>query len=69
MDFIEKIDWELLKKQKATLLGVISENDNADVVNELEGLINLIHAIQDYAVDELGVEENVVFELTQENEL
>lgn len=69
MDFIEKIDWELLKKQKATLTKVVFNTQDGEVWDDLEGLLNLIDAIQDYAVEELGLDENYVFELTQENEL
>jgi hypothetical protein len=69
MSFIENIDWEQLKKQKATLTKVVFNTQDGEVWDDLEGLLNLIDAIQDYAVDELGVEENVVFDLTEENGL
>lgn len=52
-EFISRINWRLLAEQKEWLL-----NDGSD---EAIGLINLIDAIQDYAADELGIDENIVF--------
>lgn len=58
-DFIQNIDWNLLKKQKAQLL------ENAEQHNlDVSGIINLIDSLQDYVVDICGVEENEVFNLT-----
>lgn len=74
--FIIGMDWELLKTQKKSLLEIIREYDEdfpaeAKPVKErlehLQGILSLIDAIQDYAVDELDVPENTVFDLTEDD--
>lgn len=52
--FITRIDWELLKKQKKTLLKL-----NKD--EHIDGIIALIDSLQDYAVDVMGMSEEEVF--------
>lgn len=69
IDFIEKIDWELLQQQKQTIIeisemGCFAEKD----YDNFNGLLELIDSLQDYAVDVLGIDENVVFNL-EDNEL
>jgi hypothetical protein len=62
--FINRIDWGLLKKQKASLLDVIetiSSKDNEQKKDDLTGILHLIDAIQDYAVDSMGLQEDEVF--------
>lgn len=59
LKLIEEIDWEQLKIQKAELLSLAGSE-------ELDGLLNLIDALQDFAVDELGVPEEDVFNITKE---
>ena len=65
-EFIKKIDWSLLRNQKATLIAVINnmETDGTnDVTNkmiaserdDLDGILNLIDALQDYAVDDAKI--------------
>ena len=65
---LQLIDYGLLKKQKLSLLQVIeklySSEKNLSIISNLEGLIALIEAIQDYAVDELGYSEEEVFNQT-----
>ena len=61
-EFIRKIDWELLKEQKQCLLeisvmGCFTEKD----YDMFEGILALIDSIQDYGVDELGIDEKDVF--------
>ena len=61
-EWIQKIDWELLKEQKQTLLeisvmGCFTEKD----YEHFEGLLSLIDTLQDYAVDELEIDEQTVF--------
>ena len=65
--FMAGIDWELLKKQKASLLGVIENIDNVQVLEHLEGIICLLNSIQDAAVDVYGVDKNIVFNLNEDN--
>lgn len=55
--FFKTIDWSELRNQKRELLQVIdnmegSENGSADL---LYGILHLIDAMQDYAVDELEI--------------
>lgn len=79
--FIEKIDWSELRNQKTALINHIavlrkdqSEVNQIDVKNELadhlEGILALIDAVQDYAVDEMGMNPVDIydFELEEERE-
>ena len=53
------IDWDLLRKQKATLLEEIQlaeSGDTPDVADDLTGILHLIDAIQDEAAEEFGEE-------------
>jgi len=61
MEFVRNINWELLRKQKSTLFNLIQEIDNVEQVEHLEGIIYLIDAVQDEAVDNEGTDENLVF--------
>jgi hypothetical protein len=67
---IKNLDWELLRKQKLMLLDIMNKFSltyfNDQEKEELgDGLINLIDNIQDYAVSEMGVDENIVFDLNK----
>jgi hypothetical protein len=72
---IKQIDLKLLREQKQTLLD-LQYRDNPDgsqilKANEfkaLEGIISLIDHIQDEAVEQLGLDENEVFDLAKEEE-
>jgi hypothetical protein len=57
-EFLAKMDWKLLRKQKLLLLATIN-NDAVDPEHKegLEGILNMIDSMQDYAVDELGIDE------------
>lgn len=63
-NIFSKMDWKLLKWQKAQLLS-ISSNENTNITDDqyvaIEGILCLIDAVQDAAVDELGYSENEVF--------
>lgn len=67
-----KIDWEKLKKQKLIFLNMLSDWGESDDENqrkdaqEAEGLLNLIDAIQDHAVDVMGLPEKKVFNLSDD---
>jgi hypothetical protein len=66
---ILKIDWTDLRTQKGTLLILIAEMEKQGKdVTDLDGILNLIDALQDYAVDELGVPEMHVFDFELEEE-
>lgn len=61
---IKNIDFDLLKKQKAYLLNLSTQtNVETDEYSYISGLLNLLDSIQDYAVDELGFDEDKVFQL------
>lgn len=61
-DFFKNIDWELLRRQKISLDSVsVFHSDSEIIYNNLQGILELIDALQDYAVDVLGVDENKVF--------
>jgi hypothetical protein len=64
---IENIDWFLLARQKETLQNLYDMFKNDErITDDLDGILNTIDAIQDYAVDELGVEESEVFNLEED---
>lgn len=67
-ELIQGIDFPLLKEQKKALLETIQNIDDVPRLEKLEGIIVLIDTIQDYAVDVLGMDENVVFDLTNDDE-
>ena len=68
-NFFGDIDFAELKKQKLTLLTVISymETNVPLLVDDLNGILNLIDGIQDHAVDVLGYDENLVFNLSNDD--
>jgi hypothetical protein len=57
MTFLKYMDWALLRKQKQWLMERECE--------EADGILNLIDTLQDYAIDEMGVDEYVVFGETE----
>jgi len=76
--FIEKIDWSELRNQKTALINHIeflrkdqSEVNQIKTKNELadhlEGLLGLIDAVQDYAVDEIGLNPYDIFDFEMED--
>jgi hypothetical protein len=64
-EFIKKIDWKLLREQKNSLLHIIDTDWNKLEIlpDSLQGIVNLIDSIQDYAVDTaLIADEEEVFD-------
>lgn len=61
-----EIDYELLRGQKAWLLEQLFERGWPDGCEEGDGLLCLIDAIQDFAVDRMGKPEREVFNLEDE---
>jgi hypothetical protein len=54
--FIQKIDWSELRNQKRLLLETINNDSVSPEHKEaLEGILSLIDAVQDYAVDEVEI--------------
>jgi len=72
---IKKVDLKMLREQKQIIID-LQYRDNPDGIqilkaNEfkaLEGIISLIVHIQDEAVEQLGLDENKVFDLEKEEE-
>jgi hypothetical protein len=67
--FVIGVDWPLLTQQKRELLSLQTKSLNTITVEELEaidGIIDLLDALQDYAVDEVGLDENIVFGFNEE---
>lgn len=56
------IDYDLLKIQKKSLLDVIELVNNKETKEHLTGLLRIIDSIQDHAVEELGMDENIIFD-------
>ena len=70
-DVLKKIDWTTLRTQKASLLATIDfleKNKVPQLPEDLDGILNLIDALQDYAVDEMGVPEMHVFDFELEED-
>lgn len=76
-EIIKNIDWSELRNQKRTLLNVITElntftgfaeiNEKQKKVDDLNGILYLIDAIQDYAVDDLGIVDSIhVYDFDEE---
>jgi hypothetical protein len=66
-EFIRKIDFTTLRTQKTLLLETIN-NDAVDPEHKegLEGILNLLDGLQDYAVDEMGMNPVDVFDFDLE---
>lgn len=58
-NFIENIDFKLLREQKDALLMVVV--NNVAISDKLNGIVHLLDALQDYCVDDLGYCEEEVF--------
>ena len=61
--FINDIDWNLLKQQKLSLLNIVNNNTliNNVMSEDVNGIVHLIDSIQDYAVDVAGIDNEIVF--------
>jgi hypothetical protein len=55
-----RIDWALLRRQKATLVKLIRSLGKTDA-NHLQGILSLVDSLQDFAVDKVGLSEKTVF--------
>ncbi len=70
-EFIKKIDWSLLRNQKTELINIIEElrGGNDERADLLEGILGIIDAVQDFAVDEAQIVKSVdVYDFEQEEE-
>ena len=65
------VDWALLKRQKLTLLdvmGQVERGHDPGQVRDLQGLLNLLDAIQDHEVKVNGRPEAEVFHLVDDDD-
>jgi len=65
-NFLKKIDFKDLKRQKQTLLEALGQAKTKKKAEDLNGILNLIDALQDEAVDKHGYKEKTVFTLGKE---
>lgn len=64
---LNTIDYTKLKSQKQGLLAVLANTKvSATVKEDVQGIVNLIDSIQDFAVDVMGKSESDVFNLTED---
>jgi hypothetical protein len=70
--FFKGIDWSELRNQKRDLLEILNSTKDIPTKTQLEsltGILHLIDAIQDYAVDELEIIESIhVYDFEAEEE-
>lgn len=69
--FINDIDFTTLRTQKTSLLATIEfmeKNKVPQILEDLTGILHLIDALQDYAVDKLGIDQMLVFDFEKEEE-
>lgn len=62
---VENVDFELLAKQKETLVEVIFDMGKGKYAEDLTGILHLLDDIQDQAATQIG-EENVFGKLTDD---
>jgi hypothetical protein len=62
------INWEELKSQKLLLLKAIDNTNSEKIADALTGICSLIDDIQDHAVNVMGINENTVFNLSEDDE-
>lgn len=65
-DFIKQMDWNLLSRQKESLVLLSNYVDSVSLLySHLEGVIHLLDVMADYAVDTLQLDERTVFPTLQ----
>ena len=70
-EFIKKIDWSELRNQKKSLIAVIEnlKTNKIPLSDDLEGILHLIDALQDYAVDDVKIIDSIhVYDFEEEEE-
>jgi hypothetical protein len=67
-DYTLKLNFELLRSQKQGLMAILNDDNNKEAVEHyhLEGLLAVIDNIQDQAVDQHGIPEKEVFNITDD---
>jgi len=65
-EFIQKIDWKLLREQKQTLLRIQETLQTTPKrYDHIEGIIEFLDALQDYAADDMRLGDKLVFNLDE----
>lgn len=68
IDLFESINYSLLMKQKQKIAGILSQKGvSMEEMKALEGVINLIDAFQDAAIDGANIDESRVYNLGEED--
>ena len=73
------IDWSELRNQKRTLIVVINKLEEGfstgdvlgnrnSIISDLQGILNLIDSLQDYAVDVMGIQAIHIYDFELEDE-
>lgn len=63
IEWADKTDWRKLQRQKKALVEVMSELPENDArVELLNGLLNFMDAVQDWAADVYGIPGEIVFD-------
>ena len=67
-DFFQNTDWDLLREQKDELTNLLLTEHllSPKQYEALAGVINLLDYMQDYAVDVIGLDEQLVFNFKQQ---
>ncbi len=60
-ELILNIDYQALRSQKELLLLLVGRSSTLTEAALLEGVVHLIDSLQDCAVDDLGMREEIVF--------
>ena len=60
-EFVTKVDYVLLAKQKGTLINILESNDQTSSHDHIEGLIEFLDSFQDATVESGLVAEETVF--------
>lgn len=72
LKLIQSIDWSELRNQKKLLFSLASGTENyvslSDIVPDIEGIISLYDHLQDFAVDELGIDEMHIYDFDDEEQ-
>jgi hypothetical protein len=67
-EFIKGIDYKMLREQKEILINNFEGSRNTDIVDAIDGILNLLDSLQDYVADDLEMGNMFVFGLNDETE-
>lgn len=68
LEILKMINYPLLREQKTTLFNMFDDFKlKQNHIDALNGIIQILNSIQDFAVDEMGMDEDKVFDLDVED--